>query len=83
MPAREQREKLELMQGTLDLLILRTLILGKQNGQGIARAILQSSHEELLVEHGSTLPCNGWKLAGGYRPNGDSLITTAKRGFIR
>jgi PadR family transcriptional regulator, regulatory protein PadR len=44
MPAREQREKLELMQGTLDLLILRTLILGKQNGQGIARAILQSSH---------------------------------------
>jgi transcriptional regulator len=49
-------ERLELLQGTLDLLILRTLIFGPQHGQGIARAILQTSEEELLVEHGALYP---------------------------
>src|SRR5215813_11061373 len=52
----QAREKLELLQGTLDLLILRTLIFGSQHGQGIARAIQQSSDEELLVEHGALYP---------------------------
>jgi transcriptional regulator len=47
---------LELLQGTLDLLILRTLIFGAQHGQGIARAIQQTSDEELLVEHGALYP---------------------------
>lgn len=51
-----QDEKLELLQGTLDLLILRTLILGPQHGQGIARDIEQNSDEELLVEHGALYP---------------------------
>jgi len=50
------RERLTLLQGTLDLLILRTLIFGPQHGQGIARAILQTSDEELLVEHGALYP---------------------------
>jgi PadR family transcriptional regulator PadR len=45
-----------LLQGTLDLLILRTLIFGSQHGQGIARAIQQTSDEELLVEHGALYP---------------------------
>jgi PadR family transcriptional regulator, regulatory protein PadR len=49
-------ERLELLQGTLDLLILRTLIFGPQHGQGIARAIQQTSEEELLVEHGALYP---------------------------
>src|SRR5438034_10583222 len=49
-------ERLELLQGTLDLLILRTLILGSQHGQGIARAIQQTSDQELLVEHGALYP---------------------------
>ncbi len=44
------------MQGTLDVLILRTLIFGPQHGQGIARAIQQSSDDELLVEHGALYP---------------------------
>lgn len=56
MSTQEEKEKLELLQGTLDLLILRTLIFGSQHGQGIARAIQQSSHEELLVEHGALYP---------------------------
>ena len=50
------RERLDLLQGTLDLLILRTLIFGSQHGQGIARAIQQTSAEELLVEHGALYP---------------------------
>lgn len=56
MSTREDKERLELLQGTLDLLILRTLIFGPQHGQGIARAIQQTSEEELLVEHGALYP---------------------------
>jgi|SRR5947209_7566120 len=56
MSTQENDEKLELLQGTLDLLILRTLILGAQHGQGIARDIQQTSDEELLVEHGALYP---------------------------
>lgn len=47
---------MELLQGTLDLLILRTLIFGAQHGQGIARAIQDTSEKELLVEHGALYP---------------------------
>jgi len=50
------KERLDLLQGTLDLLILRTLIFGSQHGQGIARAIQQTSEQELLVEHGALYP---------------------------
>src|SRR5436305_1656594 len=50
------KEPLDLLQGTLDLLILRTLIFGSQHGQGIARAIQQTSEQELLVEHGALYP---------------------------
>ena len=56
MSIRDAEERLELLQGTLDLLILRTLILGSEHGQGIARAIQQTSDEELLVEHGALYP---------------------------
>ena len=44
------------LQGTLDLLILRTLLFGKQHGQGIARAIQTQSNNVLIVEHGSLYP---------------------------
>src|SRR5881409_3725621 len=56
MSTQEAKERLELLQGTLDLLILRTLIFGSQHGQGIARAIQQTSDEEFLVEHGALYP---------------------------
>jgi transcriptional regulator len=56
MSTQETKDRLELLQGTLDLLILRTLIFGSQHGQGIARAIQQTSEEELLVEHGALYP---------------------------
>ena len=51
-----RNERLPLMQGTLEVLILRTLIFGPQHGQGIARAIQQTSDDELLVEHGALYP---------------------------
>jgi PadR family transcriptional regulator PadR len=56
MSTHEQSKRLELLQGTLDLLILRTLVFGPQHGQGIARAIQQSSEDVLLVEHGALYP---------------------------
>src|SRR5580692_2362051 len=53
---RDERARIALLQGTLDLLILRTLLLGPQHGQGIARAIQEQSGDALLVDHGSLYP---------------------------
>ncbi len=53
---RDDDERIAILQGTLDLLILRTLLFGHQHGQGIARAIQQSSADVLLVDHGSLYP---------------------------
>ena len=50
------QERIALLQGTLDLLILRTLLFRPEHGQGIARAIQQQSGDELLVDHGSLYP---------------------------
>ena len=47
------RERLSLLQGTLDLLILRTLLLGPCHGQGVARSIQRRSEEVFAVDHGS------------------------------
>jgi transcriptional regulator len=44
------------LQGTLDLLILRTLVFGAQHGQAIARAIQNQSDNVLIVDHGSLYP---------------------------
>lgn len=49
-------ERIQLLQGTLDLLILRTLLFGPTHGHGIATAIQQTSEELLLVDHGSLYP---------------------------
>jgi transcriptional regulator len=49
-------EPIALLQGTLDLLILRILTAGDQHGQGIARAIQQQTEGTLLVDHGSLYP---------------------------
>jgi PadR family transcriptional regulator PadR len=45
-----------LLQGTLDMLILRTLILGPRHGHGIAVTIQRTSDDDLLVDHGSLYP---------------------------
>jgi transcriptional regulator len=46
----------ELLQGTLDLLVLKTLAIGPAHGHTIANAIAQRSEEVLQVEHGSLYP---------------------------
>ena len=46
-------DRIALLQGTLDLLILKTLALGPCHGQGVARLIQQRSEEIFLVDHGS------------------------------
>jgi transcriptional regulator len=46
----------EVLQGTLDLLVLQTLILGPAHGHTIAHAIERRSDEVLQVEHGSLYP---------------------------
>ena len=56
MSTKEQRERIELLQGTLDLLILRTLLLGPAHGHAIAKAIEFSSEDVLQVEQGSLYP---------------------------
>jgi PadR family transcriptional regulator, regulatory protein PadR len=56
MSTKEQRERVELLQGTLDLLILRTLVLGPAHGHAIAKAIEFKSDEVLQVEQGSPYP---------------------------
>src|ERR1700683_5361010 len=61
--------KAELLQGTLDLLILRTLTAGPLHGYAIAQRIQQRSNDVLVVEEGSLYPClyrmeeKGWITA--------------------
>jgi PadR family transcriptional regulator, regulatory protein PadR len=56
MSTKERAERIELLQGTLDLLILRTLILGPTHGHAIAKAIERTSEDVLQVEQGSLYP---------------------------
>ena len=56
MPRRSASDRLELLQGTLDMLILRTLQSGTQHGYGISQAIRAQSAEVLQVETGSLYP---------------------------
>jgi PadR family transcriptional regulator PadR len=56
MPTRSDNTRVELLQGTLDLLILRTLILGPVHGHAIAKAIERNSDDVLVVEQGSLYP---------------------------
>ncbi len=69
MPRRPSPLQSEMVQGTLDMLILRTLVLGAAHGQTIAHAIERGSGEVLQVEHGSLYPAlyrlrnRGWIAA--------------------
>ena len=56
MSTRERDEQMELLQGTLDLLILQTLALGRLHGHAIARSIERQSDDVLQVGHGSLYP---------------------------
>jgi PadR family transcriptional regulator, regulatory protein PadR len=68
MPKRTD-DRLELLQGTLDMLILRTLLFGPAHGHQIAKHIQRTTNELLQVEHGSLYPAlhrlkrKGWLAA--------------------
>ena len=56
MAGKKGEDRIELLQGTLDMLILRTLRLGPAHGHAIAKAIEHGSDDVLLVEQGSLYP---------------------------
>jgi len=56
MSTKEEKQRIELLQGTLDLLILRTLLLGPTHGHAIAKAIEFRSDNVLQVEQGRLYP---------------------------
>lgn len=56
MSTKEDDRHMELLQGTLDLLILRTLLPGRAHGHAIAKAIERNSEDVLQVEQGSLYP---------------------------
>jgi PadR family transcriptional regulator, regulatory protein PadR len=66
------RNRIEVLQGTLDMLILRTLQWGPQHGHGIGQALRMRSENALQIEHGSLYPAlhrlekEGW-LASEWR----------------
>ncbi len=86
--------RLDLLQGTLDLLILRTLQWGPQHGHGIKVAISASSHDVLQVDHGSLYPAlhrlekqgwlaSEWKLSDNKQRAKYYRLTAAGRRQLR
>jgi hypothetical protein len=78
--------RLELLQGTLDMLILQTLQWGPQHGHGIGQAIRTQSEDLLKVETGSLYPAlhrlvkRGWlKTEWGIRPTNGRDTTGSQR----
>jgi PadR family transcriptional regulator len=67
--ANESSDRIELLQGTLDMLILRTLLFGPAHGHQIAKHIQRTTDDLLQVEHGSLYPAlhrlekKGWIAA--------------------
>ena len=72
----EAADRIELLQGTLDMLILRTLVLGPAHGHQIAKHIQRTTDDVLQVEHGSLYPAlhrlekRGW-IASKWEPGKD------------
>ena len=54
--AKESSSRIDLLQGTLDMLILRTLLFGSAHGHQIAKHIQRTTEDILQVEHGSLYP---------------------------
>lgn len=96
MPETERyRNRIEVLQGTLDMLILNTLQWGSQHGHGIAQAIRANSGELLQVETGSLYPAlhrlerqgwlsSEWKIsANNQRAKYYRLTTAGKKQLAR
>jgi len=79
MSTREEHERLELLQGTLDLLILRTLRLGPAHGHAIAKAIEFRSDEVLQIEQGSLYPALHRLIKRGWISAEDGISENNRR----
>jgi PadR family transcriptional regulator len=72
---KDSSSRIELLQGTLDMLILRTLLFGPAHGHQIAKHIQRTTEDLLQIEHGSLYPAlhrlerRGW-LAAKWEPAG-------------
>jgi transcriptional regulator len=73
----KETSRVELLQGTLDMLILRTLLIGPAHGHQIAKHIQRTTDDLLQVEHGSLYPAlhrlegKGWLAAKWEAPSKD------------
>jgi PadR family transcriptional regulator len=79
MSTEERDSQVELLQGTLDLLILQTLAFGPAHGHAIARIIQQRSEEVLQVGHGSLYPALQRLLRRGLIVADDGLSENNRR----
>ena len=79
MSIREDSEPVELLQGTLDLLILRTLLAGPAHGHAIVKAIERNSEEVLQVEQGSLYPALHRLIKRGWISAGEGLSENNRR----
>lgn len=90
MPPAKTPKRVDVLQGTLDLLVLRTLLLGPLHGHGIGKAIQRTSEELLLIDHGSLYPAlhrlerkgwlaTQWQDTAKGRPMKFYRLTTAGR----
>lgn len=74
----ESSDRIQLLQGTLDMLILRTLLFGPAHGHQISKHIQRTTEDLLQVEHGSLYPAlhrlerKGW-IAAKWEPAGKDL----------
>ncbi|HYW47389.1 MAG TPA: PadR family transcriptional regulator [Bryobacteraceae bacterium] len=85
---------MDLVQGTLDMLVLRTLLFGPLHGYGIARAIRSTSNEALDIEFGSLYPAlkrleikgwisSKWEMSEHHRRAKNYRLTAAGRKQLR
>jgi transcriptional regulator len=66
MPPKRDSDRAVLLQGTLDMLVLRTLLFGPSHGHGIAKHIQRTTDEVLKLEHGSLYPALHRLLGRGW-----------------
>jgi PadR family transcriptional regulator PadR len=79
MSTKRSQQRIELLQGTLDLLILRTLRWGPAHGHAIAKAIERGSDDVLLVEQGSLYPALHRLITRGWITFDDGISENNRR----